>query len=170
MGDNHKVMFPTYSISKIAGEVVARTMARVLDLPTTIARLSVPYGDSGGWPYWQLEMILAGTPIPVPPGGPARYNPIHADDIVRQVPRLLEIAAVPAVTVNWAGPAVVSLQEWCQYLGSLVDRPVEFVESDQALRGVPVDVALMHELVGPAEVDWRVGMRRLVEAAHPELI
>ncbi|HEY2429664.1 MAG TPA: NAD(P)-dependent oxidoreductase [Acidimicrobiales bacterium] len=170
LGDNHRVMFPTYSISKIAGEVVARTMARALDLPTTIARLNVPYGDNGGWPFWQLEMILAGTPIPVPPGGPARYNPIHADDIVRQVPRLLEIASVPATTVNWAGPTAVSIQEWCEYLGSLVRRPVSFVESDQALRGVPVDVTRMHELIGPAEVGWQDGMRRLVQAAHPELV
>ena len=30
LGDNHKPLFPTYSISKIAGEVVARTMARAL--------------------------------------------------------------------------------------------------------------------------------------------
>ena len=42
LGDNHKPLFPTYSISKIAGEVVARTMARALDVPTTIGRLNVP--------------------------------------------------------------------------------------------------------------------------------
>jgi nucleoside-diphosphate-sugar epimerase len=162
-------MFPTYSISKIAGEAVVRTAARLLDLPTTIARLSVPYGDTGGWPFWQLEMILAGTPIPVPPGGPACYNPIHIDDIIRQVPLLLQVASVPATTVNWAGPEVVSLQEWCTYLGSLAGRQVTFVESDQALRGVPCDVTRMHELVGAAAVDWRDGMRRLVASAHPEL-
>ena len=50
LGDNHKPLFPTYSISKIAGEVVARTMARALGVPTVIARLNVPYGDNGGWP------------------------------------------------------------------------------------------------------------------------
>jgi UDP-glucuronate 4-epimerase len=170
LGDNHKVMFPTYSISKIAGEAVVGTMARVLDLPTTIARLNVPYGDGAGWPFWQLEMILSGTPIPVPPGGPATYNPIHSDDIIRQVPLLLEVASVPATTVNWAGPSVVSLQEWCTYLGSLVGREVSFVENDEALRGVPCDVSRMHELIGPAVVDWRDGMRRLVQASHPELI
>jgi nucleoside-diphosphate-sugar epimerase len=32
----------TYSITKIAAEAVARTMARALGLPTTIARLNVP--------------------------------------------------------------------------------------------------------------------------------
>lgn len=79
LGDNHKHLFPTYSISKIAGETVVRTMSRALDLPATIARFNVPYGDNGGWPFYHMEMILAGIPIPVPPGGPARYNPIHED-------------------------------------------------------------------------------------------
>ena len=74
LGDNHKPLFPTYSISKIAGEVVARSMARVLGVPTTIARLNVPYGDNGGWPFYHMEMMLAGIPIPVPPGGPARLT------------------------------------------------------------------------------------------------
>lgn len=86
LGDNHKPLFPTYSISKIAGEVVARSVARVIGLPTTIARLNVPYGDNGGWPFYHMEMMLAGIPIPVPPGEPARYNPIHEDDIIATIP------------------------------------------------------------------------------------
>ena len=102
LGDNHKPLFPTYSISKIAGEVVARTMARALGVPTTIARLNVPYGDNGGWPFYQMEMMLAGMPIPVPAGGPARYNPIHEDDIIATIPKLLAVASVPATTVNWS--------------------------------------------------------------------
>jgi UDP-glucuronate 4-epimerase len=170
LGDNHKAMLPTYSISKIAGEVVARTMARALDLPTTIARLNVPYGDTGGWPFFHMEMMLAGIPIPVPPGGPARYNPIHEDDIIATVPKLLEVASVPATTVNWAGDTTVSLQEWCAYLGSLTGKDPTFEETNQALRGVPADVTRMRELIGPAAVDWRDGMRRMVAKFHPELV
>ena len=86
LGDNHKPMFPTYSISKIAGEVVVRTMARALGVPAIIARLNVPYGDNGGWPFFHMEMMLGGIPIPVPPGGPAVYNPIHEDDIIATHP------------------------------------------------------------------------------------
>jgi nucleoside-diphosphate-sugar epimerase len=170
LGDNHKVLFETYSISKIAGEEVVRTMARHLGLPTTIARLNVPYGDNIGWPFFHLEMMLAGMEIPVPPGGPAMYNPIHVDDIAAQVPKLLEAAAVPATTVNWGGAEPVALQEWCTYLGSLVGREPVFVESPQALGGVPVDLARMRSLVGTTTVDWRDGMRRLAEAAHPDLV
>ena len=169
LGDNHKVIFQTYSIAKIAGEVVVRTMARHLGLPTTIARLNVPYGDNGGWPYFHLEMILAGMAIPVPPG-PARYNPIHEDDIVAQIPALLAAASVPANTVNWGGDESVELRDWCTYLGDLVGREAQFVETDQALGGVPVDLTRMHELIGGTTVGWCDGMRRLASAFHPELV
>ncbi len=170
LGDNHRTMFPTYSISKIAGEVVARSMSRVLGVPTTIARLNLPYGDNGGWPYFHMEMLLAGMPIPVPPGGPARYNPIHQDDIIATIPKLLAAASVPATTVNWAGDQTVSLQEWCAYLGLLVGREPVFEESEQALCGVPTDTTRMHELIGNTSVDWRDGMRRMAATFHPELV
>ena len=169
LGDNHKSLFPTYSISKIAGEVVVRTMARALELPAIIARLNVPYGDNGGWPFYQMEMLLAGVPIPVPPGEPARYNPVHEDDVIATLPKLLEAASVPATTVNWCGEQTVSLQEWCSYIGSLVGREPKFEESAQALRGGPTDVTRMRELVGGTTVDWRDGIRRMVTKFHPEL-
>ena len=170
LGDNHKPLFPTYSISKIAGEVVARTMARALGVPTVIARLNVPYGDNGGWPFYHMEMMLAGIPIPVPAGGPARYNPIHEDDIIATIPKLLAVASVPATTLNWCGDQAVSLQEWCGYLGSLVGKEPVFQESEQALRGNPTDPSRMRELVGVTTVDWQDGMRRLATKFHPELV
>jgi len=170
LGDNHKSLFPTYSISKIAAEVVARSMARALGVSTTIARLNVPYGDNGGWPYYHMEMMLAGIPIPVPPGDPAFYNPIHEDDIIATLPGLLEVASVPATTVNWCGDQTVSLQEWCRYLGSLVGKEPVFEESEQALRGNPTDVTRMHELIGGTAVDWQDGVRRMAVKFHPELV
>jgi UDP-glucuronate 4-epimerase len=170
LGDNHKSMLPTYSISKIAGEVVARSMARALGVPTTIARLNVPYGDNGGWPFHHMEMMLAGMPIPVPPGGPARYNPIHEDDVIAMLPKLLDVASVPAVTVNWCGEQTVSLQDWCTYIGALVGREPAFEESGQALRGGPTDVTLMRELAGGTTVDWHDGISRMVTKFHPELV
>lgn len=171
LGDNHKPLFPTYSISKIAGEAVARSTARVLGLPTIIARLNVPYGDNGGWPFYHMEMMLGGIPIPVPPGEPARYNPIHQDDIIATIPKLLAAASVPATTVNWAGDQIVSIQQWCGYLGTLVGREPVFSESAQALRGNPVDVTRLHELIGDGStVDWRDGLRRMAAKYHPDLV
>ncbi|HWE57517.1 MAG TPA: NAD(P)-dependent oxidoreductase [Acidimicrobiales bacterium] len=169
LGDNHRAMLPTYSISKIAAESVARLSARLHNLPTIIARLNVPYGDAVAWPSIHLECILAGAPIQVLPGEPSYYSPIHSDDIIRHIPRLLGAAAVPAPTVNWAGPDVVSVQEWCAYIGSLVGKEPIIEETQMALPSVAVDTTFMDQLIGPAEVRWQDGMKRMVASSHPEI-
>jgi len=46
-------------------------------------------------------MMLAGQPVPVHEDAPSEFNPIHEDDIVAQVPKLLGVASVPATVVNW---------------------------------------------------------------------
>ncbi len=166
LGDNHRVIMPTYSISKIAAETVARLGARQWNLPTTIARLNVPYGDNGGWPAFHLAMIEAGQPVPLHPDRPNTFNPIHEDDIIRMIPRLLELASVPATTVNWGGSETASIEEWCALFGEITGRDVEFVETDHTIGSVVIDPTKMHELVGPTKVDWRDGMRRMVAAQH----
>jgi nucleoside-diphosphate-sugar epimerase len=164
LGDNHRVIMETYSIAKIAAEAVVRTCARLYDLPTTIARLNVPYGDNGGWPAFHLAMIEAGQPVPVHPDRPNRFNPIHEDDIIRMVPALLDVASVPATIVNWGGTEAVDLEEWCEYLGGLVGHEATFVETDATIGGVTIDTTKMVELVGGTEVSWRDGLARMVEA------
>ncbi len=164
LGDNHRVMMETYSIAKIAAEAVVRTSARQFDLPTTIARLNVPYGDNGGWPAFHLMMIEAGQPVPVHPDRPNRFNPIHEDDIIRMIPGLLAAANVPATIVNWGGVEAVDLEEWCEFLAGLVGAEATFVETDRTIGGVTIDTTKMLELVGPTEVDWRDGLRRMVAA------
>ena len=163
LGDNHRPIMETYSISKIAAETVARTGARQWDLPVTVARLNVPYGDNGGWPAFHLAMIEAGQPVPVHPDRPNRFNPIHEADILRMLPRLLEIASVPATTVNWGGSEPVDLEEWCELLADAVEKPVAFVETEQTIGSVVIDTTRMHELVGATAVDWRDGMRRMAD-------
>jgi len=164
LGDNHRVMMETYSIAKIAAEAVVRTSARQFEVPTTIARLNVPYGDNGGWPAFHLAMIEAGQPVPVHPDRPNRFNPIHEDDIIRTIPALLAAAAVPATIVNWGGSEAVDLEEWCAFLGELVGREATFVETDATIGGVTIDTTKMTELIGPTQVDWRDGLRRMVAA------
>jgi UDP-glucuronate 4-epimerase len=172
LGDNHGVwpFLRTYSISKIAAEATARWAADRFGLPTTIARLSVPYGDRGGWPAIHLEMMRQGTDIPVHLDAPSVYHPIHEDDIVAMVPKLLAAAATPAVTVNWGGDQAVSIEEWCGYLSELIGLPARFAPTDQTIDSVQIDLTRMHELVGTTAVHWRDGMRRMVAARHPELL
>ena len=170
LGDNHRVMMPTYSISKIASETVVRYAAREFQLPTLIARLNTPYGSNGGWPYYHLLMMKAGVPIPVHTDAPTTVVPFHEDDIIASIPGLLDAARVPARIVNWCGQEHVSIEEWCAYLGELTGLEAKFAPTDDTIGSVISDNSAMLELVGPAEVSWKDGMRRMVETLQPDLL
>ncbi|HKA14461.1 MAG TPA: NAD(P)-dependent oxidoreductase [Myxococcota bacterium] len=170
LGDNHRVMMPTYSIAKIAAEAVVRTMARRFAVPTVIARLNTPYGETGGWPWYHLLMMKNGVPIPVHTDAPSRYTLLHQRDIVRTLPGLVAAASVPARIVNWCGREHVSIEEWCAYLGELTGLEPKFEPTSRTLQSVMTDDARMRALVGPAEVPWKQGLREMVEKLAPELL
>lgn len=172
LGDNHGVweFLRTYSISKIAAEAAVRWAARRHQLPTTIARLCVPYGDGGGWPAIHLEMVLSDIPVPVHVNAPSQYHPLHEDDILATVPALWAAATTPATVVNWGGDQMVSIEEWCTYLGELVGHQAAFAPTEETIESVCLDLTKMHQVVGKTTVDWREGMRRMVAARHPEAL
>lgn len=170
LGDSHARMLPTYSISKIAAEAVAGFAAKQWKLPTTIARLNVPFGNEGGWPLFHLMMMQAGQTIPVHENAPSSFNPIHEDDIVRMVPQLLDVAATPATIVNWGGIETTSIEDWCSYMGDLTGLEAKFMPTTETIESVIPDTDKMIELIGATEVDWRDGLRRMIEARMPELL
>jgi nucleoside-diphosphate-sugar epimerase len=156
---------PTYAVSKIAQEAVVRQNARSLGLPTVIARMNVSYGPNGGLPTLNLGAVLDGTPITAR-WDPCPYSPIFQDDINEQVEPLLAAASVPATIVNWGGDEIVSIQQWSAYLGELTGLPAKVVvaESTGSHRGMISDPTKRLGLTGPCRVDWRQGLRRVVEA------
>ncbi len=169
LGDNHRPIMPTYSISKIAAEEVVRTMCRHLEVPTTIARLNVPYGvgpdgTARGWPAFHLAMMEAGMPIPVDRDRPNLFNPIDLDDIAATVPGLLDAATVPATIVNWAGTEQVSLEQWCEFLAERAGLEATYETTAATIGGVTVDTTRLAELCGPTAVSWRDGFARLADA------
>src|SRR3954452_11489676 len=115
-----------YSVSKIAGDGVARYCARSFELPVTIARMGAAYGDQGGLPEWHLHAVAAGEPVHTR-WDPMPYSPIHDDDICAQLEPLLAAATVPATIVNWAGDEPASVQEYCAYFGELLGVQPEVV-------------------------------------------
>jgi len=172
LGDSHAVwpFLRTYSICKIAAEATARWAARRFELPTTIARLSVPYGDRGGWPAIHLEMMLNGGAIPVHIDAPSVYHPLHEEDIFGMIPSLLAAARVPATVVNWGGDEGVSIEAWCGYLSELTGIEARFEPTASTIDSVQIDLSRMHALVGTTTVAWRDGLRRMVATRHPELL
>ncbi|MFZ0250093.1 MAG: NAD(P)-dependent oxidoreductase [Acidimicrobiales bacterium] len=153
-----------YSLSKIAGEAVVRYAAEVAGSPLTIIRIFSTYGPEGGTPVNRLRRILRGEEIVLHPDAPNHYNPIYEDDYVRLALRALQVASPDPVVVNFAGSETVSAEEYCAYLGELVDRPALIRYDPDAPWPIWPDVTRMHEVLGRTEVPWREGMRRVVEA------
>ena len=170
LGDNHRVMFPTYSISKIAAETVCRFVAHRYGIPTTIARLSVPYGDNGGWMYYHLLMMQQGIPIDLHPDKPNFYNPLHVDDYIEKIPFLLGAASTEVTTVNFGGSQKVSIEEWCAYLQELTGLEPVFQDNPRAFGSLCIDTEKMHELIGETRVDWREGILSQVKNLAPDLL
>ncbi len=170
LGDHHRVMMPTYSICKIAAEAVVRFCARQWNVPTTIARLGVPYGDNGGWPWYHLMMMKAGVPIPVHPSGPNRFPLFHEEDFVRSIDSVLELASVPTAIVNWAGSEDTSIEAWCAYLSELTGLVPKLDRTEKALAPLPLDVRKLEAKAGKSRVAWHDGIRRMVAARNPELL
>ncbi len=158
-----------YSFSKVAAEELCTWIANRFEIPLTIIRVCSTYGPLGGAPADRLAAILAGKPIRVHPDKPNNYNPIYEDDYVALGIRAMEVAAMPPVTVNWAGSETVSIEDYCSYMGELVGVKPVFEYTEDAHTPLWPDVTRMHEVLGKTTVDWREGMRRMIAARHPEL-
>jgi nucleoside-diphosphate-sugar epimerase len=167
LGDVNSSLSPPYSMSKIGQEAVARTCARLFDLPVVIARMNASYGPNGGLPAYHADAIAAGNPV-VTRWDPCPYSPIHQDDINEQTEGLLDAASVPATIVNWGGDEAVSVQEWSAYLGELSGLPVklEVVSTPGTLRGSIADASRRIAFAGPCKVSWRDGLRETWNARH----
>ncbi len=165
LGEVNAVHAPTYSVSKIGQEAVARFCARAFDLRVTIARMNASYGDNGGLPAIHLALARAGEPV-VTRWDPCTYSPIHEDDICAQAGPLLEAASTPATIVNWAGDEPVSVQEWCAEFAALLGHPVkvDVREFPGTQPSAISDNTKRLSITGPCTVPWREGMRRMFTA------
>jgi nucleoside-diphosphate-sugar epimerase len=159
---------PTYSVTKIAEEAIARYCARAFELPVTIARMNAAYSARGGLPAYHLDAIAAGKPVIVR-NDPCPYSPIHQDDINEQVAALLDAASVPATIVNWGGDDAVGPHDWCPLFGELTGRTPEIqvqpVPGSQI--GASTDNTKRLAITGPCNVRFPDGFRALYEARYP---
>lgn len=160
---------PTYAISKITEEAVARFASRQWNLPTTVARMNVSYGPNGGLPAYQFDMILAGLPIQIEADRPSMCNPIHQDDINAHIPGLLAAASVPATIVNWGGDESVDVETYCRYMGEIAGCNPEFERIDDAIQHSLINNSRRQQLAGNCRLGWKEGMRQMIAARHHEL-
>lgn len=166
LGDPTAPHSPTYGVSKISQEAVARTMARVLELPTTIARINASYGPNGGLPAYHADWVAANRPVWLRSPGPNPYSPIHEEDLAAQAAALLEAASIPANTVNWCGDEVVTAEEWTEVFGKhlSLEPQVSYYDLPGSQPGSAADPTKRQSITGPCSVNWRQGMVSTLEA------
>ncbi len=171
LGDSHRSMgMTTYSISKIAGEVLVKHTAKRLGVPLVIARLNVPYGETYGWMLFHLMMMEHGMAIPVHTDQPTSFTPIHADDIAASIPYLLSLASVPGTAVNWGGDEVTSVEEWCEEIGRLTGLVPKFEVTEATIPAIVPDLTVQRSTGFSTTVGWKDGIRRLVATSRPDLL
>ncbi|MEU9030995.1 NAD(P)-dependent oxidoreductase [Streptomyces sp. NPDC048383] len=161
---------PAYPVGKLATEGVVRAFARVLGVPTTIARLNIAYGPGGsygGVPMLYFRQMLAGTAIPVPLAGQNWCSLLYTDDLVAQVPHLWRAASVPSTLVNWGGDEAVGVTDLLRHIEALTGVEARLAPSEVTRETYRFDPTLRRRLTGPCLVDWQDGIERTLRALHP---
>jgi len=161
---------PAYSFTKVANEAVVSYVSRSLNVPATIIRIGSASGVDGGPMRKRLDCIVEGTPIRLHPDKPTYLRPIFEPDCARLGVAALEAGRVPPLVVNWCGDDIVSAEEYCNFMGELVGKEPIFEYTPDTYGSLVPDTALMHEVLGHCEVEWRDGCRMLVEQCYPDLM
>jgi UDP-glucuronate 4-epimerase len=163
----------SYPVAKIACEGVVHAAARMLELPSTIARMNIGYGmaSHGGVPVMYCQQMLAGQPIGVPFGYDNWGSPISEDDIAQQASGpLFDVASVPVTVLNWAGDDAVSHRQLCDYIGELTGVAPQYVESELTFDSFASDNTHRHKLIGACKVPWRDGVRSTLARHFPDAV
>jgi nucleoside-diphosphate-sugar epimerase len=154
-----------YPVIKLTSEGAVRAAARMLGLPTTIARMNVGYSwtGHGGLPVMQYHTMKEGNPWLLPIGYNNIGSPIGGQDIGAQAHLLLEVASVPATVVNWAGDDPVSDREMGEYVAELTGITPNFIESPISFDSFASDNTRRERLIGKCSVHWKDGVRATFE-------
>jgi len=160
---------PTYGVGKVATEAVVRTLARLYELPTIIARLGTAYGTAGvdDFPARIYRKLMAREPI-YHPSTPSYLSVIHQDDLNAHIEPLLKAARVPARTVNWATDEVVDELEMYRYVAQVCGMEPNLIADDSKAVGFRLtDATALKAITGPFKVRWKDGMLRSLRAGFP---
>jgi nucleoside-diphosphate-sugar epimerase len=157
---------PSYPLGKLAAEAAVQSFAGALGIPSVIARMNTAYGPGGrgGLPVRIVQDVAAGKPLVVGRGIDQLFNPIHADDVARQVPLLWRIADVPTAIVNWGGDEVVAESQLIRFAADLTGRQPVIEEREIPVHGgLAYDNAYRHQLIGDCEWTWRDGLASVID-------
>jgi len=168
--DEYGAPIPAYSLSKIAAEQLVNYLATMWQIPTIILRVGAVYGPEATGPLVRIDRMVRGKEVWVNPTEPRQGSVMWVDDAVRLAIKAFDCAQVPPVTVNFSNHEPVGIEDYCRYAGELLGIEPQFRYTEDTYPSNRMDTTLMHEVLGPCEVSWRDGFRRLIEARYPDLV
>lgn len=120
----------TYHRSKRAADDVLRS----LPVRGAVVLPSLVYGPGGTSAALFNKMALAPL-LPLPAGGAMQVHPVHVEDVVEGIVRLLEDPPPQVVTLDFAGPRPVTMREYLADLRLALGEPTP-------LRVLPIPAVL----------------------------
>ena len=150
-----------YAVSKLAGELACEQFRG--QLATHVLRFFFIYGPGQSDMFIPgiLGRIGAGQEVSLAGEDGIRVNPVYVDDAVRAVIGALE--SPEALTLNVAGPDVVSLRELSELAGAALGREPRYTVGDPRPNVLASIDALRAAGLGP-RVSFADGLRRTGDA------
>lgn len=155
----------TSATCKIALESIARIAARTLGIAMTIARLNTVMGPHMAFYGKKLRALSKGEPIVLPHPAEA-HNPIHIQDMVRQVEPLLDAAGRDEpLTVNWSGDEIVETRDVLARMETRTGQiaKVEVCDAPGLAGGTVTDWERRRAITGPCEIEFNAALERMMD-------
>jgi nucleoside-diphosphate-sugar epimerase len=137
-----------YAMSCVGRERIYEHFSRVDAIPTTILRLNYANELRYGVLVDLAQRVWAGQPVDLAMG---YFNAIWQGDANAAALSALGVARSPALVVNVAGHALLSVRHVAQQLGRLLDRPVQFTGTENA-DAILSNAELSHRLFDPPRI------------------
>jgi nucleoside-diphosphate-sugar epimerase len=159
---------PTYGVVKVATEAVVRTLARLYNVPSIIARLGAGYGSRDDM-VGRIYRALKGGKQLVCPSKSQLLSMIHIEDIIAHVEPFFRAASVPAVTVNWVSDEFVDEMELYHHVAKVAGLEPAFRVDDKRANNFKIaDPTARRNITGPTQVPWKTGVVKSLRANFPQ--
>ncbi len=163
-----------YSGTKLAGEGAIIAMAKALDIPTILLRLSVYYGtkgDGGLFSMVYLNNLINHLPIEVVRDQPQYFSCIYDKDINLFLEPLLNAASTDAPIVNFVGDDPLSDRMLIDYMSDLTGyQPVYTYVDEINWPALIISPEKRMSITGPSSYPWKKGVREFVEFYLPRML
>lgn len=156
-----------YAVTRVGAELMMDWYSRRNSTPSVIQRIFYGYNTEFGVPADIARQIRDGEAIDLTT---SKANVIWLDDLIDQMIRSLDLAAVPATIINLTNPDIAGVRTIAEKLGKLMGKKPRFKGKPSAT-SLLADASLARKLFGTPPTTLDEGLRRLADSVmkreHP---